>query len=288
MNDSTLERRKTMTITTKARPYVNRAAEHGAVTVDAYVITWNPLPSYSADSTPIIQRFSRDSLDEQLERCYALRSYTGIDVIFNHGDGPDGAPAEVFARPLGEIVSLHTDDHGLRSTVAYGRSVLAERVLSMIGSGEVLAQSARLHVLEETPTSPAPYDVVTVHKAMLREFGPNLSPHDPDARLVSLGGVELQHRSTAWVEELERLLTGAEQSGERARSLSRDIDLMVAWETRTCRQHPFRRDPAPQLANPGMTSGQRWAARSDAEREAQQLHRAARDLLASHGFAGPR
>jgi hypothetical protein len=279
-----------MTTTTTARPFTNRDAETGAIIVTGYALTWAPAPTFTRNGTPIFQTFTRESLTEQLEWLWTIRNYSSVEALFNHGQDVDGNPTPVFADPIGTVTSLVPDDTGLLARIAFGRSVLAETTLRMIGSREVAAMSTRLKVYDADPEASArPYDVLNVHRARMTELGPSTNPHDAGARILTVegGGItcEIRERSS-WVSDLDKLLTQAEAAEERGRALTREIDTTVSWERRTRNQPIWRRDPAPRLTvSAGMTSGQRWAARGDAERDAERLHKQARALMAEHGYS---
>lgn len=268
-------------------PYVDREAERSGVIVNGYALTWSPTPVVSKNGTPYFQQFSRDAFDEQLEFCHITQSYRGIACLFGHGTDEDGRPVDVFSRSLGEIVEIIADDTGLLTRVAYVDSVLADEVLRMLAQGEVTAQSMRATIYE--PADPdaeaTEYGLVTIRRARLKEFGPNLDPHDPGAKVLDIAGIKPRRRAT-WVDEVDTLVGKAEALDERARAITKEIDAVAAWERQARRQPIRRREPAPRLSvTNGMTSGARWAARGEAEREAERLGGQARQLLAEHGHA---
>jgi hypothetical protein len=266
-----------------ARPYVNREAERVGPVIRAYALTWGLTPVFSRTGVPHFHRFDRHAFDEQLEFCHTAQTYRGIQCLYNHGTDEDGRPADAFSSPLGEIVEITTDDTGLLTRVAYADSVLADETLRWLLRGEITAQSMTAAIYDpiDHDTAVSEYDVVTIHKARLKEFGPNLDPHDPGAKILDIAGLKPRRQAT-WITELETLLDKAETLEQRARVITGEIDAMLAWEKRTRNQ---RRQHAPRLAiTGGMTSGARWAARGEAEREARRLNDRAQQLLAEYGY----
>lgn len=271
---------------TTARPYVNREAERSGPIVQAYALTWDPLPVVSSTGVRYFHRFDRGAFDEQLEFCRMTQTYRGIACVFNHGTDEDSRAVDAFNNSLGEIVEISTDATGLLTLVAYRDSVLADEALRLLLHGDITAQSMNAAVYDPVApdTAVKEFDVVTIRKARLKEFGPNLAPHDPGAKILDIAGLKPRQRAT-WVGEMGSLLGKAEELDQRARAISKEINLMASWEKRTRNKPARRRESRPRLAVTGhMTSAARWAARSDAETEARQLNERAQQMLIDHGY----
>jgi hypothetical protein len=268
-------------------PY--RLAGARGVPVEAYALRWDHVvPVVSRSGVPYFQSIDRHALDEHLAEMWRARDYGISGPYANHCLSGAGAPSGVLAKPLGVTAELIADEVGLRTVAYYHDSVLADRVLAMIGSGEAPGQSVRLRVVEPVDMSAVlPYQVLTVTKARLIEYGPALEPADLGARFLSVGGIPVRQRS-AWVDDLRRLARQADQVRALATDLEHDRRLTANSTQRRGqrRGHRYaRQQPAPALrASRGWTDSRRWSAEHEARREAERLDTAVEALLREHGW----
>jgi HK97 family phage prohead protease len=162
-----------------AREIVAYAARYGYLT-----------QAETDDGTHCLVRFQPGCFDRWL-----AREPAGVKVVVNHGKQLNGdAPSLVLGEPVGTFTEFTADAVGLRTVAAYDATPLATETLAAIRDGVLTAYSLHARIADSKPTGQARegLPIYDVTDAEVTEAGPTPDPADPNARILSAGGVELR------------------------------------------------------------------------------------------------
>jgi HK97 family phage prohead protease len=173
-----------------ARPQPKNTRTQGGREVIAYASRYGHLTqAETEDGEPCWVRFQPGCFDRWLDS-----GPSGIRVMVNHAKRlDDDGPSLVLGEPVGEFTGFAADAVGLRTVAQYDTTPLATETLAAIRNGALTAYSLRATVVDSRPNGRRDGQLVfDIVDAEVVEAGPTPDPADEDARILSVGGVELR------------------------------------------------------------------------------------------------
>jgi phage head maturation protease len=146
--------------------------------------------SETGDGRPCLVRFTPGCFARWL-----ASDPTGVEVVVNHAERLDGAgPSAVLDEAIGTFSRFETDAVGLRTVAVYDSTPLATETLDAIRRGTLTAYSLRASVIDSRSNGRAKngWPIFDILDAELTEAGPTPDPADQNARILSVGGLELR------------------------------------------------------------------------------------------------
>lgn len=168
--------------------HIVRSGEGGdGRTMEAFAAVFNTETEIRDHEGHYLEVIEPAAFNKRIADLKRARSGFGqVKVLFNHGRGMDGLPAERFMMPVAVPVSVEATSRGLLTRSRFVSTPLGDEVLELVRSGAVTAMSFQGRIVRSTPQlgrygrhrPDSSGRLVSVRRTELglREFGPVLFP----------------------------------------------------------------------------------------------------------------
>lgn len=180
---------------------VNRSGDGRTVT--AYCATFDSEYFVSDIHGEYDESITRTAFNRELGR-----GFGHVAAVYHHGMTLHGTPASGdTTRPIGTVLDVKPDGHGLLTVTRYANTPLGEELLELVRSGALKFQSFRGPIYSTAPVGRSRNgNRLLVRTGLgLREYGPTMFPVNAEAAMVAV-------RSTALAEQISALPADAREA----------------------------------------------------------------------------